>query len=91
MLKESLLCSAMIYKPNQEAKYKHINKKLAIFFLLLYFIVPAALIVPLYERVEEVERKEQVNELQGDDTSVKKVCDKSAKKPATTQKTTCNS
>jgi len=81
----------MIYKPNQEAKYKHINKKLAIFFLLLYFIVPAALIVPLYERVEEVEQQEQMNQLKSDDTSVKKVCDKAAKKQATTQKSTCNS
>ena len=77
----------MIQIPNQEAKRKHINKKLAIFFLLLYFIVPAALIVPLYERVEEVERQEQVNELKGDDTSAKKVCDKGAKK----QKSTCTS
>ena len=81
----------MISKPNQEAKYKHINKKLAIFFLLLYFIVPAALIVPLYERVEEVEQQEQLNQIKSDDTSVKKVCDKAAKKPSTTQKSTCNS
>ena len=81
----------MIYKPNQEAKYKHINKKLAIFFLLLYFIVPAALIVPLYERVEEVEQQEQMNRVKNEDTSVKKVCDKAANKQATTQKSTCNS
>ena len=84
----------MIYKPNQEAKYKHINKKLAIFFLLLYFIVPAALIVPLYERVDEAEQREklqQVNQLQGDDAKAKKVCDKAAKKQSTTQKSTCNS
>lgn len=83
----------MIQVPKQEAKHNHINKKLAIFFLLLYFLVPAALIVPLYERVnqvEQLEQQDQIQQLNNEEASVKEVCDKATKKSARSEKATCS-
>ena len=68
---------------DKKRKTVKINRKLALTFVLLYFLVPAMLIFPLYERVEEVENIEKQKIIEAtttEDTSRKATCSKSVKK-----------
>ena len=67
----------------KKIKNVKINRKLALTFIMLYVLVPAMLIFPLYERVEEVENIEKQKLIEAtttEDTSRKTTCSKSVKK-----------
>ena len=69
-----------------------INTKLAISFVLLYILVPAIFIFPLYnkaETIERVQKEEQLKVAEPKDDSVKKLCEKQKEKEALATKRTC--
>ena len=69
-----------------------INRKLAISLLLLFILVPAVFIYPLYERANEVEKlqhKKRLEAIDSEEESVKKVCEQQVSKVHSVQKTAC--